>query len=259
MKREFLIFTVFILTVIFLGSANAGEWIEEDMFTAPEVSIAVDGDPADWAGIEPLIGVEFKTTADEWVVFEEYNGGVWNGPEDQTVSVAFAWDPSAIYIYIMVVDDEHQNNDSWFDGDAAQLVFADADRTAHTYLYNFALNDAQNEILIGNETAEAGGLTPDDVVIVRDDATNTTFYEARFAPAILGLDSLEMDMAIGVGICVNDGDVDTPGQKGWGGWGPHAAVYGKNGDKTGLVILGAPVAAAVDPDSKMSTTWGGLK
>jgi len=96
MKKEFSTIALFALTLILLGSANAGDWIETDVYVAPMASITVDGDAADWAGIEPLTGVEFKTTADEWTDFEEYDGGVWNGPDDHTTSVAFAWDVDAI-------------------------------------------------------------------------------------------------------------------------------------------------------------------
>jgi len=257
MKKGFLVIALFALPLVFLGTAIAGEWIAEDTYTAPRASITIDGDPSDWAFIEPLTAIEFRTASDEWVVFEEYGGGIWNGPDDHTSSVAFAWDQDALYVYILVVDDEHQNSDSEWDGDAVQFVFADAARTAHTQLYNVALNNAQDGLIIGNESGTAGGLLDGDLVIVRDDGAGTTFYEVRFSPAILGLSGLEADMGIGVGVCVNDGDIDTPGQCGWSGWGPHAAVFGKNGDKTGLVTLSA--AAAVEPSSKLSTTWGGIK
>ena len=258
MKKGFLATALFALTLILLGSANAGDWIETDTYVAPAVPISVDGDDSDWAGIEPLTNVKFRTANDEWVVFEEYNGGVWNGPDDHSTSVAFAWDPGAFYVYIYVVDDEHEHKaDGFWDGDSVQLVFADADRTTVTYLYNYALNDAQDGIILGNEKVEGDGMTTDDVVIVRDDDAGTTFYEAKFAPELLGLTTFAADMGIAIGVCVNDGDIDTPGQKGWGGWGPHAAVFGKNGDKTGLVTL-SPVAA-VEPSSKLTTTWGELK
>jgi hypothetical protein len=260
MEKRFSAIASFALTLIFLGSANAGEWIEQDTYLAPMASITVDGDPSDWAGIETLTDVEFRTTADEWVVFEEYDGGVWNGPDDHSTSVAFAWDAEAIYVYIMVVDDEHEHQSaSFWDGDAVQLVFADAARTAHTHLYNYALSHAQDAIILGNEMISGDGMTEADVAIVRDDSAGTTFYEARFVPEILDLASLEAGMSIGIGVCVNDGDLDTPGQKGWGGWGPHAAVFGKNGDKTGLVTLSALTPAAVEFSSRLTTTWGGIK
>ena len=46
-------------------------------------------------------------------------------------------------------------------------------------------------------------------------------------------------MQLGVGICVNDGDTEAGqgGQKGWSGWGPYSAVYGKNAEECGLVTL----------------------
>ena len=258
MKKGFLATALFALTLIFLGSASAGEWIETDTYIAPMTAITIDGDASDWAGIEPLTAVEFRTANDEWVVFEEYDGGIWNGPDDHTTSVAFAWDPDAFYIYILVVDDEHEHqSDGFWAGDAVQLVFADTARTTVTYLYNYYLNDAQDSVIIANEQDAAGGMVDGDVAIVRDDEAGTTFYEAKFAPEILGLTGLEADDAIAVGVCVNDGDLDTPGQKGWSGWGPHAAVFGKDGNKTGLVTL-AP-EAAVEPASKASTTWGELK
>lgn len=257
MKKGFLAAALFAMTLVLFGTANAGDWIAEDMFVAPEASIVIDGDAADWGMIEPLTAVEFKTTADEWVVFEEYDGGIWNGPDDHTTSVAFAWDSDALYVYILVVDDEHEHqSDGFWAGDAVQMAFADGDRTAHTQLYNFYLSEA-GATVIANEMATAGGQVDGDVVAVRDEGTKTTFYEAKFTPEILGLSSLEVDMKIGVGICVNDGDLDTPGQKGWSGWGPHALVHGKNGDKTGLVTLGA--SAAVSPASKAAVTWGELK
>jgi len=262
MRKVFSGSFLFALIVMLIGSANAGDWIEVDTYEAPTTSITIDGDAADWAGIEPLTGIEFKTTSDEWVVFEEYGGGTWSGPEDHTTSVAFAWDAAALYMYIMVEDDEFEHaSDSAWNGDGVQLVFADAARTTITYLYNFALNGAQDAVLLDNEQPAADGLAEGDVVVVRDDDAKTTFYEARFAPEILGLSSLEADVSIGIGVCVNDGDIDTPGQKGWSGWGPHAAVFGKNAEKTGLVTLSAtaPVVTAVEPCSKLPTVWGGLK
>ena len=65
-------------------------------------------------------------------------------------------------------------------------------------------------------------------------------------------------MKFGVGICVNDGDNDTPGQTGWSGWYPHAIVFGKNSEKTGLVVLtNAPFA--VGPTGKLTTKWAAIR
>ena len=50
-------------------------------------------------------------------------------------------------------------------------------------------------------------------------------------------------MKIGLGFLVNDGDEAQPGQKGWGGLGPHAIVFGKTPGETALITLGGPAAA----------------
>ena len=56
-------------------------------------------------------------------------------------------------------------------------------------------------------------------------------------------------MQIGVGICVNDGDLDAGqgGQKGWSGWGPYAAVFGKNADRCGIITLLDEAAPSCEP------------
>ena len=259
MKREFLTASVFALILILIGSADAEDWVKPDTYDAPMGTIVVDGNPDDWGNVELIVDAEFKTIDNKWVTFEEHNGGVWNGPEDHTTSVAFAWDLSYLYLYTYVLDDEHEHASNVFwDGDAAQIVFADEDRLAVTQLYNYALADNQKDIIFGNEQATAGGLFDGDVAIVRDDGKGVTIYEARYSAEILGLEGFEADMGIGVGVCINDGDLDTPGQKGWSGWGPHAAVHGKNGDKTGLVILSGETIA-VDANGKLTAAWGWIK
>jgi len=48
---------------------------------------------------------------------------------------------------------------------------------------------------------------------------------------------------------VNDGDKDTPGQKGWSGWGPHMIVFGKTAPDAALVTLtAAEVLASFETD-----------
>jgi len=250
------------LMSIILVPANAQEWIQEgfDTYTVPKESITVDGDFTDWEYFEKLENVEFLTANGDWVSFEEYNGGKWNGEDDHSTTIAFAWDEDNFYVGIYVIDDEHQNSNSWFDGDATQMAFTDEDRTTIKYLYNFALSDGQDAILIGNEKAAGGGLTEDDIAIVRDDGTGETIYEAKYPAKILGFNTYKAGIEMGVGVCVNDGDIDTPGQKGWSGWGPHSVVFGKNAEKTGLVIFSAEgPPKAVNAHDKLATTWGKIK
>jgi hypothetical protein len=67
----------------------------------------------------------------------------------------------------------------------------------------------------------------------------TTTYELKFPASALDLTEFKEGMKLGVGLCINDGDKDTPGQRGWSGFGVHSIVHGKNADKTGLVTLTA--------------------
>ncbi len=54
----------------------------------------------------------------------------------------------------------------------------------------------------------------------------------------MALESLELGTMFGLGMAINDGDETTPGQKGWGGLGAHALVFGKSPEQTALVTLG---------------------
>jgi len=83
-------------------------------------------------------------------------------------------------------------------------------------------------------------------------------YEARFSVDELGVAAYKAGMGFGVSICVNDGDDDTPGQKGWSGWYPHSIVFGKNAEKTGLVVL-TDTPFAVGPKGKLATKWAAVR
>ncbi len=207
---------------------------EEDMkYDAQGASITVDGDPSDWADAEFKSQIPFEQGG-ELVLFEEYGGGTWSGPEDHSSAVAFAWDADNLYIGVVVTDDTHQNGNSGWNGDSIQAVFANAAQDTVTHLYNYALGDS-GDVVIHNERGPGGT----ELAVTRDDDSSTTLYEIKLPAASLGLDAYESGMSIGVGLCVNDGDTDEgqAGQKGWSGWGPYAAVYGKTASATGLVSL----------------------
>ncbi|MBT3914587.1 MAG: hypothetical protein HOF22_15520, partial [Verrucomicrobia bacterium] len=206
---------------------------EADMqYDAQGASITADGDASDWADAEFKSQIPFEKGG-ELVLFEEYAGGTWSGPADHSSAVAFAWDAENLYLGIVVTDDTHQNGGAAWNGDSAQIVFANAAQDTVTHLYNYGMADG--EVIIHNEKGPGGTVAS----ITRDDDTTTTLYELVFPAASLGLDAYESGMSIGVGVCVNDGDTEDGqgGQKGWSGWGPYAAVYGKTASATGLVTL----------------------
>ena len=217
---------------------------EADMkYDAQGASITADGDASDWADAEFKSQIPFEKGG-ELVLFEEYAGGTWSGPADHSSAVAFAWDAENLYLGIVVTDDTHQNGGAAWNGDSAQIVFANAAQDTVTHLYNYGMADG--DVIIHNEKGPGGTVAS----ITRDDDTTTTLYELVFPAASLGLDAYESGMSIGVGVCVNDGDTEDGqgGQKGWSGWGPYAAVYGKTASATGLVnLVGEPGGASGPP------------
>ena len=77
--------------------------------------------------------------------------------------------------------------------------------------------------------------------MLRYEDTLRTVYEFKIPVQGLGVDALSDGMAMGFGMCLNDGDTEAGqgGQKGWSGWAPYSCVYGKNPEECGVVCLGA--------------------
>ena len=178
----------------------------------------------------------------ETVQFEEYAGGTWFGVADNAAAISFAWDPSNLYLGIKVKDDTHQlNGNSGWDGDSVQVVFANNERDQITHLYNYALSEAGDHV--AHHQQGPGGTT---VTIERDETTKMTGYEVTFPASSVDRTTFLAEDIIAVGITVNDGDAEPEqgGQKGWSGWGPHSAVYGKTPGECGLVTLRPNTAVA---------------
>ncbi|MBT5311400.1 MAG: hypothetical protein HOL38_07440, partial [Verrucomicrobia bacterium] len=112
---------------------------EADMqYDAQGASITADGDASDWADAEFKSQIPFEKGG-ELVLFEEYAGGTWSGVEDHSSAVAFAWDAENLYLGIVVTDDTHQNGGAAWNGDSAQIVFANAAQDTVTHLYNYGM------------------------------------------------------------------------------------------------------------------------
>ena len=213
-------------------------------FDAYQKTIAEDGLFNDWECL-PYIGQPpFHVNAahdayqgDETVQFEEYNGGTWSGIGDNAMAMSFAWDTDNLYLGIKVKDDTHQlNGNSGWNGDSIQVVFANNERDQITHLYNYALSEAGDHV--AHHERGPGGTT---VTIERDESTKMTGYEVTFPAASVDKRMFRPNDVVAVGITVNDGDTEPGqgGQKGWSGWGPHSAVYGKTPGECGLVTLQA--------------------
>lgn len=247
------------------------------------LDIKIDGKFNDWDGIlegpravvgtngKPFKGVKNETQAGGEKVFEEWDGGKWKGKADHETGVMFVWKPDAFYIGLIVTDDEHENkaNSAW-DGDSVQLAFEMSGKRAagsKLHLINWALPHKSglcnhNGLAKGDDCVIHYQKTFEnkkvDLAIVRNKAKKNTYYESKFSADELGVGAFKAGMKFGVSICVNDGDDDTPGQKGWSGWYPHSIVHGKNAEKTGLVVL-TDVPFAAGPKGKLTTKWATIR
>lgn len=213
--------------------------------------VVLDGDLSEWSGVPILADPKFAVpkysgtnASPNYVLFEEYAGGSWTGPDDQTSAVQIVYDADNVYFGFVVTDDYHENaaNSAW-NGDSIQLMIASADRTTQVALYNYALGGvegATGDVIVEHEAGPGGDPECNcatEAVIKRDAATHKTTYEIKLPKAALGLTNLKGGPQFGLGMAINDGDQATPGQKGWGGLGAHAIVFGKTPSETALITL----------------------
>ena len=230
----------------------------------PAISeISIDGDLSEWTGFELIenpvfIGDGQGGAVGEERTFSEWNGGEWEGFEDFSHSFQLLYDEDNLYIAFIVTDDYHEHaatgpGGAW-NGDSAQLYIANDERDTQVALYNMALEGSEGDANffpicspdVGACTIhfESGpGVEGDiDVAILRDSASTTTTYEMRLSKESLGLDAgLVPNVSYGLGWAINDGDLGTPGQKGWSGLGPHSVVHGKSAEETAAFFLGEEV------------------
>jgi len=223
--------------------------------------IVLDGDLSEWAGVPVLADPKFAVpkfsgtnASPNYVLFEQYDGGTWSGPDDQTSAVQIVYDADNVYFGFVVTDDYHENsaNSAW-NGDSIQLMIADATRTQQVALYNYALGgveDALGDVIVNHEAGPA--VDPDcncatEALVRRDTVAKKTYYEIKLPAASLGLTApLGIGTKFGLGMAINDGDSGPgqAGQKGWGGLGAHAIVFGKTPSETAEVTLGTTVSGS---------------
>ena len=230
----------------------------KEFYNATRVTKAIvaDGNLTEWVGVPVLADPKFAVpkgtgAAGKYVLFEEYNGGTWSGPDDQTSAVQVAWDDNNVYFGFVVTDDYHENaaNSAW-NGDSVQLMIASADRAERVALYNYALGGVEGAVTDVIVNHEAGPGASDaaaetTAVVTRNATTKKTIYEIKLPAAALGLTApLKAGTTFGLGMAINDGDELTPGQKGWGGLGAHSIVFGKTAKETALITLSATAAGA---------------
>src|SRR3989449_10181928 len=198
--------------------------------------IVLDGDLSEWSGVPVLADPKFAvpkfsgTNANpNYVLFEQYAGGTWTGPDDQTSAVQIVYDADNVYFGFVVTDDYHENISltAW-NGDSIQIMIADAARTNIVALYNYALagyEDNQgnlvpdpnltDQIIVNHQVLPNGNPSPGgdpacncptEAVIKRDFLKKKTTYEIKLPKGALGLTTLKGGPQFGLGMAINDGD-----------------------------------------------------
>lgn len=269
------------LSVLALGliPLSHGNDIEpgKEFYTATKAGgpVTIDGILTEWGGVPVLSDPKFAIpkgsgATGTYVLFEPYSGGTWSGPDDQTSAVQVTYDENNIYFGIVVTDDYHENSAmSAWNGDAVQIMIANSDRTSQIALYNYALGGIEDALADTIILHEAGPAIDDacgcatEAIVTRDSVKKKTYYEIRLPAASMGFTPpLTAGMKFGLGMAINDGDdgAGQEGQKGWGGLGAHALVFGKSPGETALVTLGtngpgtdAPFLSAINPQIETFT------
>jgi hypothetical protein len=164
--------------------------------------IQVDGMLTDWAGLPILAQTPFRrggtvgedangaTGGGAWCEFDEYNGGIHNGINDQSMAFALAWNTQQLYMGVKTYDDTHQNPGSGWNGDTLQIAFTNAARDApssNMILYNYGLHDDG-----GNTLHHERHPCPDaddctDAAMERSEELSLTIYEIQIPARGLGV------------------------------------------------------------------------
>lgn len=244
--RKNLVFAVAAVLLMHVGVEANDIDPEVEFYTANKASnpIVVDGDLSEWTGVTLIENPKFTPNGGgDLISFEPFQDGSWTGPEDQTSNVQVTWDDENVYLGLIVTDEYHENaaNSAW-NGDSAQVHIANAARDTQVALYNYALGGiegATGDVVIHHEAGPGGT----EAVVTRNSPITT--YEIKFPKDSIGLADLSDGVQLGIGMAINDGDEATPGQKGWGGLGPHAVVFGKTPSETALITLAVPEPSGV--------------
>ncbi len=210
------------LSALLINTVADAQWCSKthDEYKAlTGIDVKIDGDLGEWDGIldavtgtdgKPFCGVEYEGN-----VFQVHGGGNWKGADDHETCFMIVWDSNAVYIGLIVTDDEHEHAAAaaW-NGDGAQLAFEMSGKRSagiQMFLYNIGLDDKAKDILPGalNEAPGGAGIAPgDDIAVVRNEGKKKTYYELRFTAEELQVKGKKFSDGdqFGLGICVNDGD-----------------------------------------------------
>ena len=237
------------------------EWSTSEMITNPGFEIVEE----DQRGQSDYISGE--TT---YFQFAEFDDGEWKGDDDHNMKLGIGWNNEGLQLTLVIEDDQHVHfGKSADEGDAVKVLFTDSNRNevlsefVFAFSYDAFLKEPDwklvNDISYNKKMLSSPGFVPPigymeqiqgdaefDVVMRRnqktiDPATGTTVYEFWFAPETIGVSSLKENVSFGLGVAVIDSDLDSPGIKGWSGWGPESVLFETNpSEAASLILVGNP-------------------
>ncbi len=266
MMKSFGILATIAIITMFAGSVMAAEnYNAANMAKAP----AIDGNLSDWSGVKGASLTGSKTVTgkvDDKDVYKDWETlGVetWDSDADLSVTWYAGWDANTFYFAALVKDDKHENKQTGaniWNGDNIQFALdptnAKKDYANVVYEYGYALTTKPEVYRWSTNTATKGETSK--YAVVRNDGAGTTTYEASIPKTDIAPADLAAGKILGFAIIVNENDT-SGGQGGWLGWGAHALVYGKKGDRTNNLTLSAQTPSAVGPGGKLAVTWSAIK
>jgi hypothetical protein len=203
-------------------------------------------------GATPVVDAELADWGDPgWVVVdsaESYTGENWNGPEDASFRIAFAYDPLNLYIAAEATDDvlsqPYQGADIW-KGDSFQMGFDPRlDRTRNRFAEDdteigWAVQPAAGAPAVWRWTAASGSRTGAlDIPAAAATRGNVTTFELAVPLEDLGEMSPGLLDRCGVSFMYNDNDSTEGGEReGYLEWTP--SLGGRKDPSTfGVLQLG---------------------
>jgi len=141
--------------------------------------------------------------------------GTWGGSDDLSLAASYAWDDTNLYVYVVVKDEEHFNEQTGgniWNGDSLQLGIdltrASGANNARNEL-GVALNSSDGLVYTNRWTGPTGAANVSGMTasVTRDDAAGTTTYDVVVPFAVAHANPGSLDLSkIGVSVMINDAD-----------------------------------------------------
>ena len=183
-------------------------------------AIRIDGKLDDWKDVSPAI------VSDKTPECIKYNGATYNGPDDCSAELRFAWDEKNLYIAAKVKDDKHYQNirgSGLWAGDCIQFAVTDggplpsARAQDVSALNEFAISaDEKGPFIFSWCSREAGVQENAQIAVTGGDGE--IIYEVALPWESINIASPFSGKKLGLSFVVADNDGDS--LRGWLEWTP---------------------------------------